>query len=445
MNNPIATLMSAASTYGEISHFKFGRRHVYLVNDPDIIERILVRDHRNFIKSRGLQASKRLLGEGLVTSEGEYHDRQRKLFQPAFHPSRVKSYGSIMAEFAERVSDSWHDGEVIDVHTEMMHMASGIIAKSVLGADMPESESDLVNNALLTSMEHLNQVLKPFGEIVEKIPLVPGNRNFHAAKRALDEIVYGMIKEHRQAAKTRETESGAGQGFDLLHRLIEAQDTDGSASPMNDVQLRDEVMTLFLAGHETTANALTWTFYLLSQNRQVEDTLYEELRQVLGEDGSQGNGLLRIPNVDDVPKLDYTEKVFRESMRLYPPAWTLGREVLQDYNLSGEYVAPKGSIVLLSQYVMHHNPKYFPNPEAFTPERWTREFKSVLPRFAYFPFGGGIRSCVGEPFAWIEGILALATICRKWRMEHDQAHRVALKPLITLRPKYGMRMMVKKR
>jgi cytochrome P450 len=211
-------------------------------------------------------------------------------------------------------------------------------------------------------------------------------------------------------------------------------------------------MTIFLAGHETTANALTWTFYLLSQNSSVEAKLYEELCSVLGNDNDDKDGgastadckKIRNPTIKDIPKLEYTEKVLRESMRLYPPAWTLGRQSLNDYKVD-KYVIPAGSIILMSQYVMHRNPLYFPNPDLFYPDRWTKEMKSHLPRFGYFPFGGGIRGCVGEPFAWMEGILLIATFCKQWNMHHDKSHKVELKPLITLRPKYGMQMKLERR
>ena len=217
---------------------------------------------------------------------------------------------------------------------------------------------------------------------------------------------------------------------------------------MTDSQLRDEVMTIFLAGHETTANALTWTFYLLSQNPTVEVKLYEELCSVFdnSKDSTSGStrSKKRIPTIKDVSKLEYTEKIFRESMRLYPPAWTTGRQAINDYKIA-KYVIPAGSIVLMSQYVMHRNPRYFPEPDLFYPDRWTKEAKSQLPRFSYFPFGGGIRGCLGEPFAWMEGILLVATICHQWKMHHDPDHKVELKPLITLRPKYGMRMKLERR
>jgi cytochrome P450 len=467
INNPIAMLMKIAYTYGDISHFKFGRQHVYLVNNPQYIENILIRDHQNFIKSRGLQVSKRILGEGLVTSEGEYHDKQRRIIQPAFHPNRVKNYGHMMVDYAERISERWQDKMVIDIHSEMMHITSAIIAKSVLGSNIVDIESHKVNNALLTSMEYLNRILMPFGELIEKIPLLPINKDFRSAKNTLDSIVYRMIKEHRDSTGIKKKPKGdkkddddnnnknvnLHRNHDLLYTLMEAQDQEAGIKQMSDIQLRDEVMTIFLAGHETTANALTWTFYLLSRHPDVERRVYEELCSVLRDKNNDDNELnqskdctatLRLPTIEDISKLEYTEKVLRESMRLYPPAWTLGRQALTDYVID-KYVIPSGSIILMSQYVMHHNARYFPNPEVFDPDRWTKEFKSVLPRFSYFPFGGGIRGCVGEPFAWIEGILVIATVYRKWKMHHDPEHKVELKPLITLRPKYGMRMKLERR
>jgi cytochrome P450 len=287
-------------------------------------------------------------------------------------------------------------------------------------------------------MEYFNRLQMPFGELVEKIPILPVNKGYQRAKKLLDSIVYNMIKEHRDNERI-----GIQQG-DLLYTLLQAQDEEARIGRMNDTQLRDEVMTIFLAGHETTANALTWTLYLLSQHPTVGDKLYDELCYVLGnndkESSSNGNSNSKIvPVIEDVSKLEYTEKVFRESMRLYPPAWTIGRQAIDDYKVD-KYVIPAGSIILMSQYVMHHNPRYYTDPDLFYPDRWSKELKSHLPRFSYFPFGGGIRGCIGEPFAWLEGILLIATICNQWKMHHDTTHKVELKPLITLRPKYGMRM-----
>jgi cytochrome P450 len=450
INNPIKTLMSIAYKYGDIAHFKFGKQHVYLLNNPQYIEDILIRNYRTFIKSRGLQVSKRLLGEGLVTSEGEYHDRQRRIIQPAFHPNLIKKYGDIMTSFAVSMSQRWEDGITLDIHKEMINVTSAIISKAVLGSNIKSEQNGAVGDSLLICAEYFNRLLMPFGELVEKIPILPINKGFQSAKKKLDSIVYNMIKEHR------ESESKNVSNTDLLYTLLQAQDTEVGIGRMTDSQLRDEVMTIFLAGHETTANALTWTFYLLSQYPTIEARLYEELFTVLGNgngddscscsDSSSSNNKIktRIPTIEDVPKLEYTEKVFRESMRMYPPAWTIGRQAVNDYKVD-KYVIPAGSIILMSQYVMHHDPRYFPDPDVFYPDRWTRETKLHLPRFSYFPFGGGIRGCIGEPFAWMEGILLIATICLQWKMYHDASHKVELKPLITLRPKYGMRMRLERR
>ena len=448
MNDPIKTLMNIAHTYGNIAHFKLGRRHVYLINEPNYIEDVLIRNHKNFIKSRGLQVSKRLLGEGLLTSEGEYHDRQRRIIQPAFHPNHISTYGQIMTDYAQHMCQKWQDGMVLDIHKEMMRVTMAIISKAVLGSDVKLENDDEVGDALLVCMQYNNRLQMPFGELIEKIPILPVNKGYQRAKKTLDSIVYDMIKKHRDDENRGINKE---QGRDLLYSLLQAQDTEAGIGRMNDIQLRDEVMTIFLAGHETTANALTWTFYLLSQNPTVGDKLYEELCSVLGDDGddkdsnsSSSTTNKRTPTIKDVPKLEYTEKVFRESMRLYPPAWTIGRQVINDYKID-QYVLPAGSVILMSQYVTHHDPRYFSDPDLFYPDRWTKEFKLHLPRFSYFPFGGGIRGCVGEPFAWMEGILLLAMVHHRWKMHHDPEHKVELKPLITLRPKYGMRMKLERR
>ena len=444
IHNPVKTLMDIAYRYGDIAHFKFGRQHVYLLNNPNYIEDVLIRNYKNFIKSKGLQVSKRLLGEGLVTSEGEYHDRQRRIIQPAFHPNLIKKYGEIMTFYAVNICEQWEDGITLDIHKEMVHVTSAIISKAVLGSDIRSEEGKQVGDALLTCAEYFNRLLMPFGELIEKIPILHINKGFQQAKKKLDSIVYNMIKEHRNNESKGETKQ------DLLYTLLQAQDAEAGIRRMTDSELRDEVMTIFLAGHETTANALTWTFYLLSQNSTVETKLYDELCSVLDNNQDNSNtssttrSKKRIPTIEDVPKLEYTEKVFRESMRLYPPAWTIGRQAINDYRLT-KYVIPAGSIILMSQYVMHRNPNYFSDPELFYPDRWTKEAKSQLPRFSYFPFGGGIRGCVGEPFAWLEGILLIATICHRWKMHHEPNHKVELKPLITLRPKYGMRMKLERR
>ena len=432
LHDPLKLLTDISHTYGDIAHFKFGSQNVYLLNNPDYIEDVLVTNYKKFIKSRGLQVSKRLLGNGLVTSEGEYHDLQRHLIQPTFYPKRIKSYSDMMIKQANDMCNSWHDGAILDIHKEMTKLTLAIICKTVLGYDI-DPEHDEVGDALLTCMKYFNRLLMPFGELIEKIPLLPINKGFQKAKKDLDSIVYRMIKEHRKILDKGDDKESHD---DLLLTLLQAQDEEAGIGRMTDEQLRDEVMTIFLAGHETTANALTWTYYLLSENPLIETRLQEELYSTFGNS--------RTPiTVDDVQKLQYTEKLLTESMRLFPPAWALGRQAIDDYKVGG-YSVPKGSIILMSQYVMHRDPRYFPEPDRFYPDRWTEEFKKQLPRFSYFPFGGGIRGCIGEPFAWLEGILLIATICRQWRLKHVPSHKVELKPLITLRPKYGMQMKITK-
>ena len=435
LKDPLKLLTDISHTYGDIAHFKFGRQNVYFLNHPDYIEDVLVTNHKNFIKSRGLQVSRRLLGNGLVTSEGEYHDKQRHLIQPTFYPKRIKSYSDLMIKQALNMCNSWRDGTVLDIHKEMTKVTLAIICKTVLGYDI-EPEHDEVGDALLVCMKYFNRLLMPFGELIEKIPILPINKGFRKAKRELDSIVYGMIKEHRNKLdKGHQKEDDD----DLLLTLLQAQDEEAGIGKMTDEQLRDEVMTIFLAGHETTANALTWTYYLLSEHPTIESRLQEELDSIFG-NGSSGKTTI---TVEDLPRLRYTEKILTESMRLYPPAWALGRQVIDDYKVGG-YTIPKGSIILMSQYIMHRDPRYFPEPDRFYPDRWTEEFKKQLPRFSYFPFGGGVRGCIGEPFAWLEAILLIATISRQWSLKHVPSHKVELKPLITLRPKYGMQMKITK-
>jgi cytochrome P450 len=338
----------------------------------------------------------------------------------------------MMIKQANDMCNSWHDGAILDIHKEMTKLTLAIICKTVLGYDI-DPEHDEVGDALLTCMKYFNRLLMPFGELIEKIPLLPINKGFQKAKKDLDSIVYRMIKEHRKILDKGDDKESHD---DLLLTLLQAQDEEAGIGRMTDEQLRDEVMTIFLAGHETTANALTWTYYMLSENPLIETRLQEELYSTFGNS--------RTPiTVDDVPKLQYTEKLLTESMRLFPPAWALGRQAIDDYRVGG-YSVPKGSIILMSQYVMHRDPRYFPEPDRFYPDRWTEEFRKQLPRFSYFPFGGGIRGCIGEPFAWLEGILLIATICRQWRLKHVPSHKVELKPLITLRPKYGMQMKITK-
>ncbi len=422
--NPVDFLMRAAQTYGDIVYFKLGTQEVFLLNDPELIKEVLVTNSKNFIKSRGLQMAKSVLGEGLLTSEGDFHHRQRRLAQPAFHRQRIAGYAEVMVQIGAQLRARWQDGDTLNIAEEMMRVTLAIVAKTLFDADV-ESEAKDIGDSLTAVMKMFDRVTLPFPQLINKLPL-PSNFRFVKALQRLDNTIYRIINERRK--------SGEDRG-DLLSMLLLAQDEEGDGTGMTDKQVRDECMTLFLAGHETTANALTWTWYLLSQHPDVEARFHDEIDSLLSG---------RMPNFEDVAKLKYTTMVFAESMRLYPPAWTLGRQVLNDYPL-GKFVARKGAIILMSPYVMGHTARYYPEPFTFDPQRWTEAAQAARPKFSYFPFGGGSRLCIGEPFAWTEGALLLATIAQRWQMRLVEGHRVEPRPIVTLRPKYGMNMTLKKR
>ncbi|MDQ2856785.1 MAG: cytochrome P450, partial [Acidobacteriota bacterium] len=329
-----------------------------------------------------------------------------------------------MIDYAALVRARWQDGATMDISEEMMRLTLAIVGKTLFDADV-ESDAPEVGEAMSVVMDLFNTITIPFFELLQKLPL-PQLRRFDTARAKLDYIIYRMIEERRSSGK----DCG-----DLLSMLLLAQDDEGDGGRMTDAQLRDELMTIFLAGHETTANALTWTWYLLSQNPEVESRLHAELDEVLSD---------RLPTVEDAGRLPYTEMVLTESMRLYPPAWALGRMALNDFEIGG-YRIPKRSLVLMSQYVMHRDSRYFPDPDRFDPTRWTTEARETRPQFSYFPFGGGSRRCIGEGFAWMEGILLLATLAQRWQLRLAPDQIIALRPVITLRPKHGMRMTARRR
>lgn len=419
--DPLDFFQKVAREYGDIAYFRLGPENVFLLNHPDLIKDVLVTHSHNFRKGRGLERAKALLGEGLLTSEGEFHKRQRRLAQPAFHRQRIGSYAAVMTEYAARLRDRWQDGTTTDISREMMRLTLAIVGKTLFGADV-ESEAEEIRRALTHAMEMFSSITLPFSDLLVKLPL-PGYRRFQKAKARLDSTIYRIIEEHRASRRDR---------GDLLSMLLLAQDTEGDGGGMSDQQLRDEAMTIFLAGHETTANALAWTWYLLSLHPEVESRLHQEVDSVL-----EG----RRATLEDLPKLCYTEMVLAESLRLYPPAWIVGRRALAEYAVAG-YTVPARSLVLMSQWVMHRDPRYFPDPLRFDPERWTPEAQASRPKFCYFPFGGGSRVCIGESFAWMEGVLVLATLAQAWRLRLVPGHPVKPLPLVTLRPKYGIRMVV---
>jgi cytochrome P450 len=419
--DPLTFLPEAIRTYGDVIGLRFLKFRIYFLNHPDMIEDLLVTQARKFEKGRVLKANKRLFGKGLLTSEGDFWLRQRRLAQPAFHRARINSYAEAMVQYAEGLVKTWKDGEQRDIHVEMMGLTLQIVGKTLFGVEVT-GEVQEVGHALEALIE-LNSDFR-------RLMLVPGwmptltNIRAELAIRRLDKIIYKIIRERRA--------SGEDRG-DLLSMLLRAQDEDGSH--MSDTQLRDEALTIFLAGHETTAVTLSWTWWLLAQHPELEAKLYAELDSVL-------NG--RTPTLDDLPSLRYTDRVVTESMRLYPPAWGMARMAVEDTEIAG-YKIRKGSGVTVSQWAVHRDPRWFDAPLEFRPERWEGDLAKRLPRFAYFPFGGGPRQCIGNTFALMETALVLATIAQRIRFNIVPEHPVVPIASITLRPRYGIKVVVEKR
>ncbi len=416
--------LQTLANLGDVTFLKLGGKPAYFLNHPDLIRDLLVTSNAKFIKGRALQRSKKLLGEGLLTNEGAAHLRQRRMIQPAFHREKIKTYTEAMTEYAAKMANEWQAGEVRDIDQEMMRLTLQIVGKTLFSANV-EDEANEVGEALTAIIKMFNYLLLPFSELLEKLP-IPQARRFNRSKETLDKVIYGIINERRK--------SGEDKG-DLLSMLLLAQDEDDGAT-MSDEQVRDECLTLFLAGHETTANALTWTFYLLSQNPEKMAKLSAELDSVLP------NG--KIPRIEDLPNLKYTESVLAESMRLFPPAWAIGRLAVEEHDFGG-YEIPKGALVLLSPYITHRDSRFWENADDFVPERWEKlSIKEAGNKFIYFPFSKGVRSCIGEGFAWAEGILLIATLLRKWNLKLMPEQQIGLSPLMTLRPKFGMKMKIEK-
>ena len=412
-------LVESARLHGDVSLYRLGRADVFLLRHPDDIKDVLVTHQHSFAKGKGIQWAKLFLGEGLLTSEGEFHTRQRRLAQPAFHRQRIATYGAAMTEQALVCRDGLVDGQELDIHTEMMALTLAVAAKTLFDADV-RTEAPEIAEALGVIIGLFPRFALPFASVLNKLPL-PANARFARAVALLDRIVYRIIAERRA--------SGEDRG-DLLSMLLVARDVEDDGAPMTDRQLRDEVMTILLAGHETTANALTWTWYLLAQNPAVEARLHDEVDRALGG---------RPPAASDLPALAYVERVFAEAMRLYPPAWGMGRRALVDHWVGG-YTVPAGGLVAMSPYVVQRDARWWPDPERFDPDRFLPEARAARPRFAYFPFGGGARQCIGESFAWMEGVLLLSALAQRWSFRLAAGPPVVPQALITLRPKHGIRM-----
>jgi len=420
----IGFLRNIASEYGDIVHFKFGPIRIVLLNHPDFIKEVLTKQHRNFVKGRPLEMAKELLGEGLLTSEGEFHKCHSRIIQPAFHRNMIESYAPVITKGVTRLMNGWEDGMKIEMKEEMTNLSIAVAGKTLFNADI-EQEAPEINQALEDATSLFGRIAIPFSELLLKIPL-PGTIRFKKAKARLDEMIYNMIDERRRSKVNN---------HDLLSLLLGSQEEKDDGIRMSDKQVRDEALTLLLTAFDTTSTALTWTWYLLSQNPEAEAELHEEIDRVL-----QG----RVPTAEDITQLKYTRMVFGESLRLYPPSYLIPRQSVDDFPID-KYIVPGGTIILMSPYMIHHDARFHPNPEKFNPHAWEKHSHGLNAKYEYFPFSRGPRSCIGEPFAWMHGILVLATMAQRWRLKLVPDHPVELLPLINLRPKYGMMMTLERR
>ena len=460
LGSPILLFEHLLRTYGNIAHYRFMGTPIVFINDPEYIREILITQASSFVKERTVRRMKILLGEGLITSDDPIHIRQRRIAAPAFHRQRITAYGDQIVTSAAAHRDQWQPNQTIDISAAMMSLSLEIVARTLFDTEVTD-DIRRINDEVNTIMDLYNFLVAfPRMESVLHLP-IPGIIKFRRSKARLDAVVNRLIAEHKAASVDK---------GDLLSMLLtsrdEQADATGQHTGMSDEQVRDEVLTIFLAGYETVANALTWTWYLLSQNPEVEAKLHAELDEVLGPSSemssrsdenirayeassrpeasrsgaaAEGPASLprthpRLPTLADYPNLRYTEQVFAESMRLYPPAWAMGRMSTKPITL-GPYRIPAGAHFFFSQYVMSRTPEYFPDPLRFDPDRFTPENKAVRPKFTYFPFGGGSRQCIGESFAWMEGVLSIATIAQRWRMTYASTTPPIPQAKITLRPR----------
>ncbi len=422
--NPLEFLEKSVRDYGDFVPMRFLHQKIFLLNDPADIEEVLTTQARNFRKTLGYRTPvmRRIFGVGLVTSEGEHWVRQRRLAQPAFHRDRIATYATAITGFTEEMVATWKDGETRDIHHEMMQMTIRVVTKTLFNSPVPPELNDVIASSTVV-MERFTTQWKWYRALFGLLPSVMSWR-FSRGMRRLDDFIYGLIRERRA--------SGQDTG-DLLSMLLQARYEDGSA--MSDQQLRDELTTLLVAGMDTTALALSWAFYLLAQNPASVPPLHEELNRVLGG---------RTPTFADLPQLNYTEMVVKETMRLYPAVWLIAREALQDCHIGGHFVKA-GESLFMSQWLKHRDSRYFKEAGRFLPERWRSEEMKQLPKYAYFPFGGGPRVCIGSSFAMMEAVLALATISQKFQLTAAHGYQVIPWPAITLYPKGGVLLQVKRR
>ncbi len=425
--------MKKAQQHGDLVHSRFFNRHFYQINHPALIADLFLKDAPNHHRNLVMQRSRDVLGEGLLTSEEPLHMRQRRLAQPAFLRERIAAYAEVIAAKTLSMTSQWPDGKVLDLHPQMLELALRIVAKCLFDLDSfaPAGELDDIGpiaTAVDSFMSFLPLSFLPFSQQIQRLP-VPAMRRLNAGKAHLDQLIYSMIAERRADPRDR---------GDLLSMLLNATDPESAAgsNTMSDRQLHDECITVILAGHETTANALSFAVHLLAHHPEVQKQLHAEAVSVLGP---------RSPTAADYPRLPYATQVFAEAMRLYPPVWVTGRTCEVPYQIGG-YTIPRGAQILASQFSVHRDPRWWPEPDRFDPTRHTPEAKAARPRYSYFPFAGGSRQCIAEGLAWMEGTLVLALIARDWQLSAPAGSSKLLEiaPAISLRPKRGTPLYVQK-
>ncbi len=404
--------------YGKMATLRFGNFTLVMLFRPEHVRYVLTEHPRNFTNSEFAKEVQEIVGNGLLSIDGEAHRQQRRLVQPAFHKKRIEGYANVMTQHTNEMLEHWHSGDHLDMHQEMQALTLRIVAKCLFNVDMASEVAD-IGHAFTDMLENGVTLLEGLLGLKIDLPITAYGRRM-AAKHKVDAFVYKLIEQRR---------AEGGDTGDVLSMLLEAEEADGV---LDNTQVHDHILTFVAAGHETTANALTWTCYLLSQYPQVREKLQTELQTVLAG---------RTPTPDDMAKLPYTEWVINESLRMYPPAWAQGRRSIEPFDLDG-YHFPAGTNLMFSQWVIHYLPDVWGDPETFRPERWDPEHDQKIPAWSYFPFGGGPRICIGMPFAQLEAKLLLATIIQRFTPELAPDAKVVLAPRITLRPKYGMRMIL---
>ena len=416
-------LLEACAQQGDAVRMRFGLSQLVVLSHPGLIEQVLVAKQHAFRKGAGTRRLRSLLGAGLLTSDGDVWRRQRRLAQPAFHRPRVTAFSDVMVDYTRRMLDGWRYGETRDIHLDMMELTLQIACKTLFDADV-SADLTVVRDATAVVGSHFQSRLTSLLFLLPDGFPTPGNLRYQAAVRALDHLVYRFISERRRDQNDR---------GDLLSMLLQAHDAEAPETRLNDREVRDEVMTFLLAGHETTALALAWACYALDQHPQAAEQLRDELERELGG---------RPPGLQDLPRLRYLNAVVSETLRLYPPAYVIGRQPLEDVDIGG-YPIPRTASLLMSPWVVQRDRRWFADPQAFCPERWLDgRLARELPHFAYFPFGGGQRQCIGATFAQLEINLVLATLLQRVRLALEPGHPIEPLAVITLRPKYGIRMRV---